>query len=105
MSQRAADISEEMHFVEDDSLMNKNSYGGSRVFKQQLDSETSLDLQAGYRDHHSISTNNELVKSNESWSDRFFSFQLTFVAYLLFTSSFTFIGILSAPMLNDLDKE
>ena len=43
-------------------------------------------------------------KSTESWSTKIVSFQLTFAAFLLFTASFTFIGILSAPMLTQFDE-
>ena len=66
--------------------------------------ETSIDL---YREGHpgaqqAVLNATDLMKPNEeSWSNRIVNFQLTFAAFLLFTASFTFIGLLSAPMLSD----
>lgn len=99
----------------DDSLM-KDQLASGGANKQQfyssslhLDTENSYDagqnayMLSNLRDYQD-GNGSEDNKSTESWSSKIVSFQLTFAAFLLFTASFTFIGILSAPMLTQFDE-
>ena len=70
---------------------------------QQLDSDTSLDLR-DISGVNNVAGSNDLIKPDESWSSRFVNFQLTFAAFILFTSAFTFIGVLSAPLLTSQEQ-
>ena len=41
------------------------------------------------------------VPYQETWAEKYWSFQLTVLSFLFFTASFTCIGVLSAPMITD----
>ena len=89
---RGADISEEMMFKQSafDNSKQENS------FMDHTPDAVGLSSQVPYRNE----TQNE-----SSWKNSIVTFQFSLVAFILFTASFTFIGLLSAPKLTDSGDE
>ena len=79
----------------------KGSYG---VNSRKLDIEDAVDSGLNSSSPYTLTglqNQSNTYEDNEPWKNKVYIFWRIFLAFLLFTVSFFFIGHLSAPMLTD----